>query len=131
MSNCFDLMINRLYVPKYGKLYELGREGHSGFSHYNDLPFYGYYVDYMGPTKFPNGGVLFLENCRENKLLLHYSQEFKTLSFPKDQHLTKVREVVCIQRSDEIVNPDLKKYLLENTIPLLYRQNLEEHLNRK
>lgn len=115
----------------YGKLYELGKEGHPGFSHYNDLPFYGYYVDYIGPTKFPQNGLFFLEKCREEKLLLHYASKYKILSFPEDQHLIKVREVVCIERSSEIIDPDLKKYLNQIIIPRLYKQNLEERLLRR
>ena len=62
-------MNKRIIFPlEYGKLYELGREGNKGFSHYNDLPFYGYYVDYIGPSKFPRNGVLFLEKCRTDEV---------------------------------------------------------------
>lgn len=129
-------MNNKIITPlEYGKLYELGKEGHEGYSHYNDLPFYGYFIDYIGPTKFPRNGLLFLEKCRDEKLLLHYASEFKKLSFPEDQHLLKVREVVCIERSEEVTNLiiefNLKKYLNQIIIPRLYKQNLEETLLKR
>ena len=129
-------MNERIITPlEYGKLYELGKEGHEGYSHYNDLPFYGYYVDYIGPTKFPRNGLLFLEKLRGEKLLLHYASKFKILSFPEDQHLNKVREVIGIERSEDItdliIEFNLNKYLNHIIIPKLYKQNLQETLLKR
>lgn len=123
---------------KYGNLYELGRESHKGFSNYNDLPFYGYLLDYVGPSKLPGSGFFFLEKCRKDDLLgktegilVHYASEIKIISFPQDQSLIRVRDVIKIEQTVEITNPEWKRYLGYILLPYLYKKNLELMLNNK
>ncbi len=123
-------MINIIFPLKYGVLYELGREGHRGFSHYNDLAFYGYYVNYIEQNPFPEKGFLFLENCREGKILLHYTSKFKVILFP-DENENGIREVISIENTTEITNKYLKERLKQLNIPVLHQINLEENLKRQ